>query len=673
MAFDPAHSSYASSNAIPIGVPSYYVEDRGSARSLPYEQQGRPSMDHGRPSADHIRPSMENSYDELPIEPIQENMAEDRYMYDGVESPSPEPAALIRQASLGKKSKPTLTTVKSNERVKKESANHRPPPTTRPITTLTNSSSLLDKETFTLRPSISSMSSDEDDDEKAFEAGDLPTPTPAPLAVLEKAKTATTRQWSSESGVLSSGSGFSEPFDLDLEHEQAPRKKSSRELLTAALPKEQLNRSQPRSPLAPIDPNADPTRLQQHGASTPTELDDLAGGKKRPPRLDIDAVRDAEVRGSLTSLPDLIRRATKVASNLDRGRTASRLGMNFFVDGTQDASAQRGTENRKSGDINEMLASFPPPQGRFGSPPGSRGGVSLSRWSSNLRHSHLPSDSDAGEAVRRRKGRRCCGMPLWLFISLLIILLLLVAAAVLVPVILLIILPGQRSEVSAGPVTAKSISGCMSELSCANGGVNMLSGDGFCQCICTNGFTGRTCEMESEAACTTITVGTTRDATVGSAIPSLSEGAEANFGIALDLQTLLGLFSSADMACSDENALVTLASMQQRRSTPSPVRRRASSTTSSADPATTSDGLLVNSSSPGSNADSTEDFAKVAILYVLQDSTKPAMAVQAHDKLNTYFGAETSAGHTVSLGNGYSCDLQAQTVTLADGTLVGGA
>ncbi|KAG8415593.1 hypothetical protein J3458_009426 [Metarhizium acridum] len=34
---------------------------------------------------------------------------------------------------------------------------------------------------------------------------------------------------------------------------------------------------------------------------------------KRPPRLDIDAVRAAEARGSLTSLPDLIRRATRLA------------------------------------------------------------------------------------------------------------------------------------------------------------------------------------------------------------------------------------------------------------------------------------------------------------------------------------------------------------------------
>jgi hypothetical protein len=47
---------------------------------------------------------------------------------------------------------------------------------------------------------------------------------------------------------------------------------------------------------------------------------------RRPPRLDIDAVREAEARGSLTSLPDLIRRATRLAAMMDRGkRPASRM------------------------------------------------------------------------------------------------------------------------------------------------------------------------------------------------------------------------------------------------------------------------------------------------------------------------------------------------------------
>ena len=55
---------------------------------------------------------------------------------------------------------------------------------------------------------------------------------------------------------------------------------------------------------------------------------------KRPNRLDVGAARETDSRGSLTSLPDLIRRATKLASNLDRGRTASRLGMLDMLGGS---------------------------------------------------------------------------------------------------------------------------------------------------------------------------------------------------------------------------------------------------------------------------------------------------------------------------------------------------
>jgi hypothetical protein len=60
--------------------------------------------------------------------------------------------------------------------------------------------------------------------------------------------------------------------------------------------------------------------------AAPTMSDKRPGGRK-PPRLDMDAVRDAQSRGSLSSLSDLIRRATKLASNLDRGRTASRADL----------------------------------------------------------------------------------------------------------------------------------------------------------------------------------------------------------------------------------------------------------------------------------------------------------------------------------------------------------
>ena len=62
------------------------------------------------------------------------------------------------------------------------------------------------------------------------------------------------------------------------------------------------------------------------GGPTPAKssFSDRLPGLRRPPRLNIDAVRDAEARGSLTSLPELIKRATKLAAVLEKGRPESR-------------------------------------------------------------------------------------------------------------------------------------------------------------------------------------------------------------------------------------------------------------------------------------------------------------------------------------------------------------
>ena len=61
---------------------------------------------------------------------------------------------------------------------------------------------------------------------------------------------------------------------------------------------------------------------------------------RRPPKLNLNAMRDAEARGSLTSLPDLIRRATKLASMMGEGkRPASRLNLNDFpLEGSEKGS-----------------------------------------------------------------------------------------------------------------------------------------------------------------------------------------------------------------------------------------------------------------------------------------------------------------------------------------------
>ncbi|KAM3549173.1 hypothetical protein MY1884_008860 [Beauveria asiatica] len=61
-------------------------------------------------------------------------------------------------------------------------------------------------------------------------------------------------------------------------------------------------------------------------ASNPSVNNTRSSAMKRGLRIDMDAVREAESRGSLTSLPDLIRRATKLAAMIDKGkRPTSRM------------------------------------------------------------------------------------------------------------------------------------------------------------------------------------------------------------------------------------------------------------------------------------------------------------------------------------------------------------
>jgi hypothetical protein len=71
---------------------------------------------------------------------------------------------------------------------------------------------------------------------------------------------------------------------------------------------------------------------------------------RRPPKLDIDAVRRAEERGSMTSLPDLIRRATRLATMIDHGkRPGSRFdNLNDFFD---EKGQMRGGDKENSGEI----------------------------------------------------------------------------------------------------------------------------------------------------------------------------------------------------------------------------------------------------------------------------------------------------------------------------------
>ena len=72
--------------------------------------------------------------------------------------------------------------------------------------------------------------------------------------------------------------------------------------------------------------SSDPAEQRAATGSPSPRPPNRLSNMRRPPKLDIDAVRAAEARGSLTSLPDLIRRATRLAAMIEKGkRPGSRM------------------------------------------------------------------------------------------------------------------------------------------------------------------------------------------------------------------------------------------------------------------------------------------------------------------------------------------------------------
>ncbi|EPS26639.1 hypothetical protein PDE_01577 [Penicillium oxalicum 114-2] len=282
--------------------------------------------------------------------------------------------------------------------------------------------------------------------------------------------------------------------------------------------------------------------------AAPTMSDKRPNGKK-PPRLNLGAVRDAEARGSLSSLSDLIRRATKLATNLDRGRTASRSDLvdkeaAIFKNALGEPGHRRG-----SGSISDILTSFPRP--------GYQTPESHSSWPvffgrSGLRNVEpLPSGD---EPPRNDKPvRKCCGMPRKWFIVLCIILFLVVILAVLLP-IFLVAVPHQK--LSSGD--SNSTAACTSANPCQNGGMSVSSGT-QCSCVCSNGFTGSQCTIPGDSSCATAEVvnGATRmNATMGNDLSNVLQ-MSSKFNVTLDTVTIMALFSMNNASCETENSLVS--------------------------------------------------------------------------------------------------------------------
>ncbi|AEO65148.1 uncharacterized protein THITE_2111862 [Thermothielavioides terrestris NRRL 8126] len=316
---------------------------------------------------------------------------------------------------------------------------------------------------------------------------------------------------------------------------------------------------------ASADDPSDPSR-----GATPSPNPQVAGRPysrlsaiRRPPRLDIDAVRKAEARGSLTSLPDLIRRATRLAASLEKGRRpASRFD---DLEDLPDNRVDSDPEKRRSG-LSDMLAAFPPPA----HPPANQNQRSIRNsireqiqsWPLPINVNRTPNtsqeaaaNSDSQREDEKRRGRRCCGIPLWAFILIVIVVLILIAAAIVIPVEFFVVHKqnGKDNDPQA------ELQRCMQQLSCANGGTNVVN-QGICSCICTNGFAGQDCTVNDKAGCTTISLtgsDNISNVTIGDAIPRLLQQAQANFSIPLSAGEILVKLNSGNLSCSAENALVT--------------------------------------------------------------------------------------------------------------------
>jgi hypothetical protein len=98
-------------------------------------------------------------------------------------------------------------------------------------------------------------------------------------------------------------------------------------------------RSRALTPEPPVDPRVKQILggLEKGGA-----IQDASNIPLTP--FDPSTFKEPSQRASTTSLPDLIRRATRLASNLDRGKTASRLGIKDML----ASSSKKNEKNRTS-------------------------------------------------------------------------------------------------------------------------------------------------------------------------------------------------------------------------------------------------------------------------------------------------------------------------------------
>ncbi|CZR70041.1 related to cell wall mannoprotein [Phialocephala subalpina] len=657
----PSHQSYASSAAMPTSWGSdspRYDEDDYEDEEV-YDRDSRDYRDEGRGFGS-------------PIEEGRESMKSRESNGDDSDD-----RGLIRSASFGRRAKPSMITTRGSERADPARPQPIPQQSQQQMSKLEKMGVIAGvgglAQGFT-----ASKASEAGQRETVWPIiGDVSSPLATGTGLIDKSST------SSEETVPTIARAVTT-------NESAPAYAANRS--DPATEKEMLGAYNAASSLSP--PPA-PVRTPSPGFSRLSAI-------RRPPRLDMDAVRDAEARGSLTSLPDLIRRATRLAAMMDRGkRPGSRLALNDWP--TEDEMARdkelglTEDEKHKSG-LSGMLAAFPPP----GIATPTRGGTPTRPVSSWPSAGQYGDSTDSSKTPKKK--RRCCGLPCWGFILVLIILLIIIAAAVVVPLELLVFhKPSNKS--SSTTVSALQQCEASSTTACKNGGTSVIDNNS-CACICTNGFTGSTCTTANATGCTTTTLSNLANVTLGDSIERLIADAQTNFSIPLSESTIVARFNNANLTCASENALVTFDGESTREGNANDVvssgtgtKKRWDTTSSASWSVATSAGIIYDSSTHSSSSASktssaststssassaatnplglfniTEevlDFARVAVLYILQQEQLDS-AVTAQSGLQKFFSLQSftnMAAANVSLGNGNLVDLLAFTVNVGNGTV----
>ena len=288
------------------GASSYYSQS-SYVTPIPEELPEPAQNPHGSYASSHVIPS--NWGESQPgyyVGEEEEDLNEGDNGQELKGGDHDDSTGLVRKASLGKRHKPSLTTIRSSEGLNNDGA-----------TRLGDNNTNQTVEDSSVESNLASRS--------------VTTTGVTGEAFTRSISSSENDQRSTNNGGFEDGKGLVDASSSSLIED--PEKTSY--ALENVVPFGTVQDGSRSSVSPAVDERVKQIMggLERGGAlqsGTPSPATMTSPGEKsikRPPRLNIDAVKEAEARGSLTSLPDLIRRATRLASNLDRGRTASRLGM----------------------------------------------------------------------------------------------------------------------------------------------------------------------------------------------------------------------------------------------------------------------------------------------------------------------------------------------------------